>query len=389
MSRAVGIVVAAGSSSRLRGEAPKQFRELGGVTVVGRSVRALAACEGLAGIVVVLPPGELDGPRGAAVRALPAVAAVVGGGPTRMHSSLAGVEAAAGAEHVLVHDAARPFVSAALVAAVLEATRRHGAAVPALRPHETVKRLDGGFVAETLDRGALRLAQTPQGARLDWLRAALRDAAAAGVETTDDAQALERAGHRVALVEGEPGNVKLTTEAEWAEALRRFDGDEPALRVGTGFDVHRFGTGRPLRLGGVAFDGETGLAGHSDADVVLHAAMDAVLGAAGLGDIGQMFPDDDPRLAGADSAVLARQVAEAVRARGWRVANLDLTVLAERPRILARAAAMRTAMAACFGVDASRIGVKATTLEGLGALGRAEGIACQAVVLLARTGPAA
>jgi len=287
MSRAVAIVVAAGTSSRLGGRTPKQFRVLGGESVTSRSVRAIAACDGIDGVVVVVAADAVGGPDEAALRGADRVVAVVPGGSTRMASSLAGVEAAETAEFVLVHDAARPFVAPALVAAVLEATRRHGAAVPVLPPRDTVKREDGaGFVIETIDRTALRLAQTPQGARRDWLRDALRLAAASGLEVTDEAQALERAGRRVAVVPGDPANLKITTADDWSEALRRVDGDPGGLRVGHGYDVHRFGGARGLMLGGVAFPGEPGLAGHSDADVVLHGAMDAVLGAAGLPDIG-------------------------------------------------------------------------------------------------------
>jgi 2-C-methyl-D-erythritol 4-phosphate cytidylyltransferase/2-C-methyl-D-erythritol 2,4-cyclodiphosphate synthase len=304
-----------------------------------------------------------------------------------MLSTLAGAEAAEGADVVLVHDAARPFVSATLVREVLDATRRHGAAVPALPARETVKRADAdGFIAETVDRTSLRLAQTPQGARRDWLIEALRQAVADGVDVTDEAQALERAGRRVALVDGDPRNVKLTTSADW-DTAPRVDPREAGWRVGTGFDIHRFAPGRSLKLGGVEFDGEIGLAGHSDADVVLHAAMDAVLGAAGRPDIGQIFPPDDPAFAGADSTMLARRVAALVLEDGWRVVNIDLTVLAERPKILPRSGAMKAAVGACFEVPASCVGIKATTLEGLGALGRAEGIACQAIVMLGRTVP--
>jgi 2-C-methyl-D-erythritol 2,4-cyclodiphosphate synthase len=187
------------------------------------------------------------------------------------------------------------------------------------------------------------------------------------------------------LVPGDPSNTKITTAADWAEALHRVGGDQPdALRVGHGYDVHRSGGTKGLVLGGVAFPGETGLVGHSDADVVLHAAMDALLGAAGLPDIGHYFPPGDARYAGADSAALAREVCGHVRGAGFRIVNLDLTVLAERPKIAGRVEEMRRSIASCFLTDPSRIGLKATTLEGLGALGRGEGIACHAVALLAQ-----
>jgi len=386
MKEAVAVVVAAGTSSRFGGAIPKQFLELGGSSVASRAVAAMTACPGVGGVVVVVSPDVLNGPHAAALRGNESVLAVVPGGSTRTASALAGVEAAVGADVVLVHDAARPFVEAALVSAVLDAARQHGAAVPVVPARDTVKRDDGtGFVAETLDRACLRFAQTPQGARRDWMLEALRLAVAAGGEITDEAQALERAGRRVALVPGDPRNVKITTPQDWSDAVRRVDEDDPPLRVGHGYDVHRFGGTGGLVLGGVSFPGEQGLLGHSDADVVLHAGMDALLGAAGLPDIGHYFPPGDPRFASADSATLARQVAEHLRAAGCRIVSLDLTLLAERPRISERVGAMREAIAASLLMDPSRVGLKATTLEGLGALGRGEGIACHAVALIRRT----
>ena len=384
MSGAVAIVVAAGKSARLGGTVPKQFLDLGGESVASRAVRAMTACPGVDGVIIVLSRDEIDGPRAGALLGLDRVRGAVSGGSTRTASALAGVEAASGADIVLVHDGARPFVDAALVSAVLDAVRRHGAAVPALPVRDTVKRDDGtGFVADTLDRETLRLAQTPQGARRDWMLEALRLAVASVGEVTDEAQALERAGRRVALVPGDPGNLKITTPEDWNDALRRVD-DDLRVRVGHGYDVHRFGGRRGLVLGGVLFPGEDGLLGHSDADVVLHAAMDALLGAAGRPDIGHYFPPGDPRFAGADSATLAREVADHLLVSGFRIANLDLTLLAERPRIREHVVAMREAIASSFLIDPKRVGLKATTLEGLGALGRNEGIACHAVALLRR-----
>ena len=383
MGAVVGVVLAAGASRRLGSAVPKQFLELGGICVVERSVDALAACPDVDRVVVVVAPSELDGSHAGSLRQRPHVSAVIPGGRTRLASSLAGVVAADGAEIVLVHDAARPFASVALVASVLAAVRGHGAAVPAVPVGDTVKREDGaGFVAETVDRGALRLAQTPQGARRDWLLPALEAAARSGIEVTDEAQALELAGRKVAVVPGDPANVKITTKDDWQQALDRVEGS--GLRIGHGYDVHRFGGTAALTLGGVVFAGEEGLVGHSDADVVLHAAMDAVLGAAGMQDIGHFFPPQDPKFRGADSAVLAGLVEARVREAGFRIVNVDLTVQAERPKIGDRAEAMRAAIAASFRLERSRVGVKATTLEGLGALGRGEGIACHAVALLAR-----
>ena len=384
MPRMAAIVVAGGRSARFGGAIPKQFLVVGGEPVLDLSLRAVASRPGVDGAVVVLPAPEHAGAVADRLRSDPMVRAVVPGGPTRARSVREGLRAAAGFEHVLVHDAARPLVPPEVVDAVIEATLRHGAAIPAVDVRETVKEADGrGFIARTVDRAHLRLAQTPQGARAQWLEAALDRAFAEGQEPTDEAQALEQAGHRVALVAGDPGNLKITTpddleRAEW-ERSRHV---APNVRVGTGFDIHRFARGRRLVLGGVEFPGEIGLEGHSDADVVLHAAMDALLGAACMDDIGALFPPDDPAFAGADSRVLAREVARRVREAGWDVVNLDLTLLGERPRIRPRAESMRTVIAEVFGLPPGRVGLKATTLEGIGGLGRAEGLACQAVALL-------
>lgn len=386
MREIAGIVVAAGSGVRFGGPLPKQFVEIGGRTIVERAVRCLAESARVGEVVVALPPGEIGGERARRVEAIPGVRGVVAGGATRAESVRNAVEASAPARHVLVHDAARPFAPSRVVEDVVDATLRHGAAIPAVEVPDTVKEADGEeFVAGTIDRRRLRLAQTPQGARTDWLLAALDLARREGFEPTDEAQALERAGRRVAIVPGDPANVKITSPRDFERAQRRAAAASCDLRVGTGFDAHRFCEGRPLVLGGVAFPEERlGLEGHSDADAVLHAAMDALLGAAALGDIGVLFPPGDPRFAGAASGGLAARVAERVRESGFEIVNVDLTVLAERPRIAARAAAMREAIAACLGIGADRVGLKATTLEGMGALGREEGIACQAVALVRR-----
>lgn len=376
----VGVVVAGGSSARFGGDVPKQYLPLDGETVLARSVRALSTHPAIRGVVVVLPPEDVQGKHGETVRRMTGVLDVVAGGPTRAHSSRNGVAASGPAEFVLVHDAARPWVDPGVIDRVASATLEHGAAVPVVPVRDTVKvRGEDGFVEETLDRGHILAAQTPQGSRGDWLVAALDAALGAGVDVTDEAAALERTGHRVRLVEGDPANTKITTRADLEEKTM---GTETNLRIGHGFDVHRFEEGRPLVLGGTLFPGETGLAGHSDADVVLHAAMDALLGAAALGDIGAHFPPDDPGFEDADSKDLARLVAKLLAGRDCQVVNLDLTLQAERPKIRDRVAEMRETIASCFGVPVERVALKATTLEGMGPLGRGEGIGCHAVALL-------
>jgi 2-C-methyl-D-erythritol 4-phosphate cytidylyltransferase / 2-C-methyl-D-erythritol 2,4-cyclodiphosphate synthase len=239
-----------------------------------------------------------------------------------------------------------------------------------------------------VDRERLRAVQTPQGFRREVLTRAVKRAAEGGLETTDDAALVEALGQPVHLVPGERTNLKLTVpeDVPLIEALLPGEGSRaPAFRVGFGYDIHRFSAERPLVLGGVRLRESDGLEGHSDADVVLHAVCDALLGAAALGDIGQHFSDTDPRWKGADSRVLLGHVAELVHQAGWSVGNLDVTVLCERPKIMPHAAAMREAIALSAGCATSQVNLKATTLEGLGALGQCEGIAAQAVGMLVRS----
>ena len=384
-----GVVLAAGRSTRFGGELPKQFQDLGGSTVLERSIGALSSRPAVKSVVIVMAAEHIDGPAAAAVRARPGVAAVVAGGATRAESVMRGLEAVGPSPFLLIHDAARPLASPALVDAVIAATRKHGAAVPVLPIHDTVKSYREGWVGETVQREGLRLAQTPQGARADWLREALERARREGLFFSDEAGSLEQAGRRVAAVQGDPENRKITTPADLQRARDTLGSSSVGLRVGSGYDVHRVDPGRPLMLGGIHFAGEAGLAGHSDADVVLHAAMDALLGAAGLGDIGVHFPPEDPRFAGSASTDLAREVAALIEAAGYEIVNLDLTLLAEAPKIRSRSALMRAAIAECLGIEPDRVGLKATTLEGLGALGRREGIGCQAVAMLSRRRSAA
>ncbi|MCP3979066.1 MAG: 2-C-methyl-D-erythritol 4-phosphate cytidylyltransferase [bacterium] len=380
-----GVVVAAGESTRFGPGVPKQFRLLDGRTVLERSIDALTTVPEVRGAVVVLAADQLSTPLATSLRERPDVLAVVAGGDSRARSVLAGVRAAADSSFVLIHDAARPCASVALVSAVIEATRRVGGAIPGLAVPDTVKQVgDAGTVERTLDRSTLRLAQTPQGARTDWLVAALERCEREAIAVTDEAAALEADGRTVAVVAGDPDNQKITRPEDLSRMVGGGEESEMDIRVGTGFDIHRVDESRPLVLGGLTFDGEPGLEGHSDADVVLHAAMDAVLGAAGQGDIGTLFPPGDPRFAGAASSGLAEEVASRVRALGFELLNLDLMLLAERPKIGPRVEEMRRRISDCFGIEPGRVGLKATTLERLGALGRHEGMAAQAVALLRR-----
>lgn len=379
----VGAIVAAGGAG-LRAGVAKQWLALGGESVLRRSARLLADCPAVDDLVVVVPPGE-EGRGQAELRALGKGARVVAGGAQRADSVLAGLQALEGCAVVLVHDAARPFASPDLVLRVAQAAAAGGAALAALPVTDTVKRATPGqpVVAETLDRRTLWLAQTPQGFRRDLLLRAYQAAGADASGATDECGLVERLGAPVALVPGEPGNFKITTPEDVARARAL---TEAPFATGVAYDCHRFEAGRRLVLGGVEFEGD-GLLGHSDADVCAHAIGDAVLGAAGLGDLGRHFPDTDPRWKGVSSLVLLREIAAKAAAAGWRLGNADVTLAARRPRIAPRTEEMRARLAEALGVSPAQVNVKATTGEGMGFVGRGEGIAAHAVALLVRRGP--
>jgi len=364
------VLVAAGSGQRFGGALAKQFSCCAGKPVMRHAAEALAASG-----VMIQPVGDavaID----AALAGL-AHRPAVPGGATRQASVLAGLEALAGAapDVVLVHDAARPFIPPGTIAALLAALAGHGGAIPAVPVADTLKRGEAGRITGTVDRSGLFRAQTPQAFRYPLLLA-LHRAAAAGA--TDDASVLEAAGHAVALVAGHEDNIKIT----WPEDLVRMARIlRPALspRVGTGFDVHVLAVGRRLMLCGIEVPHERGLAGHSDADVGIHALCDAIYGALADGDIGRHFPPGDNSFKDMDSAIFLRHAAARVAARGGTIANVDVTLICERPKISPHAAAMMARLAALLGIDVGRVSVKATTTERLGFAGRMEGIAAQAV----------
>jgi 2-C-methyl-D-erythritol 4-phosphate cytidylyltransferase/2-C-methyl-D-erythritol 2,4-cyclodiphosphate synthase len=376
----VGAIVAAGGAGRRAGLA-KQWVSLGGESVLRRSARALAACDLVDELVAVVPAGETA--RGEAeVAGLGKPCRAVAGGVARADSVQNGLAALSGCEVVLIHDAARPFASPALARAVALAAARDGAALAALGATDTVKVADGNRVVETVDRRAVWLAQTPQGFRAALLRRAFEAAGPLAAASTDECQLVERLGEPVTVVPGEPSNFKITTSADVARARAL---TEAPFAMGVGYDVHPFAPGRRLVLGGVEFEGE-GLAGHSDADICAHAIGDAILGAAGLGDLGRHFPDTDPRWRGASSLLFLREIAAKAAALGWRVSNCDVTLAARRPKIAPRAEEMRARLAEALGVLPAQVNVKATTGEELGFVGRGEGIAAHAVALLTRGG---
>jgi 2-C-methyl-D-erythritol 4-phosphate cytidylyltransferase / 2-C-methyl-D-erythritol 2,4-cyclodiphosphate synthase len=374
------IIAAGGSGTRLGAGVPKQWLAIGGRTLLERSVAAFDAHPRVTEIVIVVPPGTTDAP-------VPATATprrIVTGGARRQDSVAQGFAAvSADASVILVHDAARPFVTADVIDRVIDGALAGGAVVPAVPVHDTVKQVAPGEtrVVGTLPRETLFLAQTPQAFRRDVLAAAI-DAGRGGASGTDEAMLAEQAGHEVRLVAGDDANVKSTTAADLERARTR--SSPPAFRIGTGYDLHVFADGRPLILGGVRIPFDRGLRGHSDADAVCHAVTDAILGAANLGDIGRLFPDTDPRHKDADSLVLLADAASRVRDAGWQVVNVDVVVIAERPKIGPHAAAMQASLAGPLGVDPGAIAIKGKTNEGVDATGRGEAVAVHAVALIAR-----
>jgi 2-C-methyl-D-erythritol 4-phosphate cytidylyltransferase/2-C-methyl-D-erythritol 2,4-cyclodiphosphate synthase len=371
------IVVAAGRGSRAGGTLPKQYQCLAGEPVIRRSLALFAGHPSVALVQPVIHPEDaaLYASAAGGLDLLPPIP----GGASRQASVKAGLEAleAHGPDIVLVHDAARPFASPALVARAVAAGEDAGAAIPALAVTDTVKTVDpADQVTATLDRAPLRLVQTPQAFRFAPLLAAHRRAAAAGRDDfSDDAALAEWAGLKVSVFAGEQSNMKLTNADDFARAEAAQFAALSDLRTGSGYDVHAFGPGDQVTLGGIAIPYPRGLSGHSDADVALHALVDAILGALAEGDIGQHFPPSDPQWRGAASDRFFRYAVERVRARGGRIAHLDLTVVCEAPRIGPHRDAMRARIAAIAGLTIDRVAVKATTSEKLGFTGRGEGIA--------------
>ncbi|MEE8188730.1 MAG: bifunctional 2-C-methyl-D-erythritol 4-phosphate cytidylyltransferase/2-C-methyl-D-erythritol 2,4-cyclodiphosphate synthase [Kiloniellales bacterium] len=380
MGGAVALVVAAGRGSRFGGELPKQYAPLGGRPLLGHSLAAFAAHSRIEAVRAVIHPDDRALYDEAAAGL--ALAEPVPGGATRQDSVRLGLESleALAPDAVLIHDGARPFISAAVIDRVLDGLGSAAGAIAALPVTDTLKRGETGLVTQTVTREGLWRAQTPQGFRYAEILAAHRTAA--GEELTDDAAVAERAGLPVALVEGAAENIKVTTQEDLARAARWLGGSGGETRVGQGFDVHRFAEGDHVMLCGVRIAHERGLAGHSDADVGLHALTDAILGALGAGDIGSHFPPSEARWKDADSALFVEHARDLVMARGGRVCHVDVTLICEHPKIGPLRAAMVTRIAELLRLGPDQVSVKATTTEGLGFTGRGEGIAAQATATL-------
>ena len=390
------ILAAAGRGARFGSAVPKQMLALGGRTILQRSFDILNGCDQINEIVVALPQDLARTPPPYLVSSHKPVHIVVGGlrRQDSVASAFAQVSESAGV--IVIHDAARPFATSDLFARVIEAAVKGGAAIAAVQAHDTVKEATSApgltIVRRTIARDSIYLAQTPQA----FSRAVLEDAMERGrhalTSATDEASLAEEAGHAVRLVDGESTNIKITTEQDFSVSKALLGIHDAAAasapgvaRVGTGYDLHRLEAGRRLIIGGVEIPHEAGLAGHSDADVLCHAVTDAILGAAGAGDIGQHFPDTDPRWKGASSIDLLRQAAAIVRASGYSVANVDAVIVAERPKLAPHVPGMKANLARAMGIDPSAVSVKGKTNEKVDALGRSEAIAVHAVALLAQS----
>ncbi len=381
MPETVALIVAAGRGSRMPGNVPKQYRHLHGRSILRHVFETFLTHPSIGGVQAVIHPDDheqfADASRGLNI------GPPILGGDTRQESVRNGLQSLATGptpDRVLIHDGARPLPSNGLIDRVVAALDDADGAVPALALTDTIKRVESDAVVETVDRTGLFRVQTPQGFDFRALLSAYGRTTNTG-QFTDDASIAEAAGLRVAIVAGEEQNIKITHDEDLARAAAWLQGARET-RVGSGFDVHAFGPGDSVRLGGIDIPHDRALAGHSDADVALHALTDAILGAIGDGDIGSHFPPSDPQWQGADSSRFLGHAAALLRQRHGALVHGDLTIICEQPRIGPHRDAMRARIADILAVDLSRISVKATTTEGLGFTGRSEGIAAQASVTI-------
>lgn len=426
----VSVIIAAAGSAVRMGGVNKQYIEIGGMSVLARSAKAFERNAYADEIIIAVRPGDEENCRQAIVEkyGLKKVKEIVAGGAERQFSVMKALEhISEDAQIVLVHDGARPFVTQRLIHDIIDAANDAGAAVPCVEVKDTIKVTEDGFVAETPERATLRAVQTPQGFDAALLKEAYRRVIGEERRTvTDDASVVEAYGHEVAVVASDLGNVKITTPEDVHAAELMIEGEQESRGrtaergnpeaerkesapgegygkndaesvsreaapsflpyIGTGWDAHAFAEGRRLVLGGVEIPHDRGLEGHSDADVLIHAVIDALLGAAGLGDIGKHFPDTDEAYRGISSLVLLERTAELLEKGGFQVVNIDTVVIAQRPKIAAYTAQMCGKMAEVLKISPQQINIKGTTAEGLGFTGREEGIAAQAAACLVKRG---
>lgn len=380
------VIAAGGSGTRMGGNVPKQFVRIGGIPIIVRTLLKFETCSDIDEIIVVIRDCDIE-----TVKILldeykiTKRTRIVKGGATRQASVLNGINAASG-RFVFIHDAARPFVTPEQISEVVSETHRFGAAtlgVPIKDTLKTVKK--DGMISETVDRENKYSIQTPQGFEIEMIRAAHREAERKGVSVTDDCALAELSGASVKVVEGSSLNIKLTTPEDiiLAEGILNSEkGETEQVRVGLGYDVHRLVKERELILGGIKIPYELGLLGHSDADVLLHSIMDAMLGAAALGDIGTHFPDTDEKWRGADSCMLLAAVRNILKENGFSVVNIDATIIAQKPKLADFIPHMREKISEVLEISAACVSVKATTTEKLGFCGRGEGIAAEAICMI-------
>ncbi len=370
------IITSAGTSSRMGTKTPKQFMMIKGEPVVAKAYKAFAACDMIDKIFVVTAEEMMQECKNKMVPYIPSeylakLGGIVSGGKERQDSVFHGIYALKKSnpeiEYILIHDAARPFVTKKIIEDTVEAVYEHKAAIVCVKPKDTIRTAE-----DTLARDSLYIVQTPQAFRSDILIKAYEKAYKDGYYGTDDAGLVERIGIKPALVEGDYRNIKITTREDMPTETR----------IGHGFDVHRLVRGRKCIIGGVDIPSEVGLLGHSDADVLLHAIADAILGAAGIGDIGEHFPDSDDTYKDADSLELLLQAYGLAKQQGYVVSNIDATVICEKPKLAPYKGKMQKNIAAVLGVAATQVNIKATTTEKLGFTGRSEGIAAEAVCIL-------
>src|SRR5262245_19943080 len=391
----VAIIPAAGKGVRFGGERPKQFTEIAGAPVIIHTLRAFELSPEIDAIVIALRPEDVEiFNRKLSTYTVRKKICLVDGGEHRPASILNALEAIKDwhPHLVAVHDAVRPLITPRMISILLARARQSGAAILAVPATDTIKEVEQGLIQRTIDRQRIYCAQTPQAFRYDLLLKANIEARNAGLLSaliTDDSSLVERLGIPVAIVEGEPENIKITTPADLvlAErilAQRKFNRDKPAMRIGIGNDIHRLVEGRRLVLGGVDIPFDFGLLGHSDSDSLTHAIIDALLGAAGLGDIGTHLSDRETRWEGADSILFLQHICSFLGENFYKIANIDATIIAERPRMMPHLPAMKARLSEALQIDHSQINLKAKTNEGLDSTGRGEAIAAQAIALIYR-----
>ncbi|MBV1916443.1 MAG: bifunctional 2-C-methyl-D-erythritol 4-phosphate cytidylyltransferase/2-C-methyl-D-erythritol 2,4-cyclodiphosphate synthase [Sphingomonadaceae bacterium] len=371
------IILAAGSGTRVGGDVPKQFRSIRGRSLIAHCYDAFRSHPAIDEIVIVIAEGQEE-MAGMALGDRPLPRFITGGASRRqsVQNALAALKSEGRTDRVLIHDAARPFLSSAVIARLLSALDAADGAIPALPVVDTIARDDAGMLGDTAARDTLRRIQTPQAFHFAAILAA-HDRWPSTAEATDDAQMLHAVGKNVALVEGDEALKKLTFPEDFEASL-------PPVRVGSGYDVHQLSDGEELWLCGIRIDHDRGLAGHSDADVAIHALVDAILGAVGAGDIGEHFPPSDTQWRGASSDRFLLRAMQLASEAGYGLGNADVTIVCEAPKLAPYRDAMRAKLAQILGVDIGAVSVKATTTEKLGFTGRAEGIAAQAIVSLVR-----